>query len=427
MVKISIKKDKKAIKGKPKPRQKQKQKQSQKVVVNIGSSYRPKRRTTGQALEKNKVVNKSSTAPTPTINVPQANPLYKQPESQAVLGELLKYLKETGVKEKEKNNELEKDKVKENKATIPIDEEIAQVQFTTINSQNISALSSGLATPQFNPLSTPLNYMSLHNALGALVQQADLEGENPNTGRISLSTFNNPNSSSSTSIIPAPDYIDEDYSTISNRSIPSYDSIPLTHIENQSTLTQYLSNKPQAEPDQEAVITEPQLETIITQPQQELVQPETQGAPLEIITNEPAQQDAIIIDTPEPERAVYEEAEEAINMMSQALKQTKQDESKRAEEPTKKTKSKPAEEPPPMIEIKRVDGPAQTTPYTKDQIKKMRLQKVGEIITAEKIKDKKGNVLLFNGGRIFPEGSLKDEVELPEVKKLIYSHYGLKD
>ena len=113
MVKISIKKDKKAIKAKPK--QKQKQKQSQKVVVNIGSSYRPKRRTTGQALEKNKVVNKSSTAPTATINVPQANPLYKQPESQAVLGELLKYLKETGVKEKEKNNELEKDKVKENK------------------------------------------------------------------------------------------------------------------------------------------------------------------------------------------------------------------------------------------------------------------------------------------------------------------------
>ena len=57
----------------------------------------------------------------------------------------------------------------------------------------------------------------------------------------------------------------------------------------------------------------------------------------------------------------------------------------------------------------------------------MRLQKVGEIITAEKIEDKKGNVLLFNGGRIFPEGSLKEEVELPEVKKLIYSHYGLKD
>ena len=426
MVKISIKKDKKAIKAKPK--QKQKQKQSQKVVVNI---YRPKRRTTGQALEKNKVVNKSSTAPTPTINVPQANPLYKQPESQAVLGELLKYLKETGVKEKEKNNELEKDKVKENKATIPIDDEIAQVQFTTINSQNISALSSGLATPQFKPLSTPLNYISLHNALGALVQQADLEGENPNTGRISLSTFNNPNSSSSTSIIPAPDYIDEDYSTLSNGT-----RTPLSNIDNQSSLTEYLSNKPQAEPDQEAVITEPQLETIITQPQQELVQPETQGAPLEIITNEPAQQDAVIIDTPEPERAVYEEVEEAINMMSQALKPTKQDESKQAEEktdskqaeePTKKTKSKPTKDPPPMIEIKRVDGPAQTTPYTKEQIKKMRLQKVGEIITAEKIKDKKGNVLLFNGGRIFPEGSLKEEVELPEVKKLIYSHYGLKD
>ena len=51
MVKISIKKDKKAIKAKPK--QKQKQKQSQKVIVNIGNSYKPKRRTTtGRALEK---------------------------------------------------------------------------------------------------------------------------------------------------------------------------------------------------------------------------------------------------------------------------------------------------------------------------------------------------------------------------------------
>ncbi len=56
MVKISIKKDKKR---KTKPRQKQKQKQTQNVVVNIGSNAtRAKRRATGQALEKNKIINK---------------------------------------------------------------------------------------------------------------------------------------------------------------------------------------------------------------------------------------------------------------------------------------------------------------------------------------------------------------------------------
>jgi hypothetical protein len=85
-----------------------------------------------------------------------------------------------------------------------------------------------------------------------------------------------------------------------------------------------------------------------------------------------------------------------------------------------------------MIELKRVDIPAPnlgapTTPYTRDQIKKMRLQKVGEILTAEKIKDKNGKQLLFNGGRIFPEGTLKDEVNLPEVKKRILLHYGMED
>ena len=57
----------------------------------------------------------------------------------------------------------------------------------------------------------------------------------------------------------------------------------------------------------------------------------------------------------------------------------------------------------------------------------MRLQKVGEILTAENIKDKNGNVLLFNGGRIFPEGSLKDEANLPEVKKILLSQYGVSD
>ena len=79
MVKISIKKSEKTIK----PKQKQKQKQSQKVIVNIGRDViKPKRkRRTDQALEKSKAVNKTNATPT-QITVPQANPIYKQSESQ---------------------------------------------------------------------------------------------------------------------------------------------------------------------------------------------------------------------------------------------------------------------------------------------------------------------------------------------------------
>jgi len=95
-----------------------------------------------------------------------------------------------------------------------------------------------------------------------------------------------------------------------------------------------------------------------------------------------------------------------------------------------KTESKQAEDLSSVIETqktKTTKEPPSTTPYTKDQIKKMRLKKVGEILTAEKITNKDGKQLLFNGGRIFPEGTLKDEVELPEVKKRILLHYGIAD
>ena len=410
MVKISIKKDKKT---KTKPRQKQKQKQSQKVIVNIGSNaLRAKRRATGQTLERNKAVNRSTS--TPNIIVPQANPLSKQSDS---IGEILRYIKESEqqkemIKKQEKNNELEKDKIKakEKKPVIPAEEK-SQVQFTVVNSQNISGISSGLATPTFNPLSTPLNYRSLQNELGKLIQRADLEGENPNSGRISLSTYNPPSSGSS--IISEPEYIDD------NDSVLSYESrTPLTHTAKQPSLTEYVSNQ-RIEPEDEEEYIEPETEqkTIINETsQQETTETEKQGEPLEIITNEPTQDDAVIIDTPEPEKTAYEQAEEAITMIDQVLKP--------------KTESKQAEDLSSVIETqktKTTKEPPSTTPYTKDQIKKMRLKKVGEILTAEKITNKDGKQLLFNGGRIFPEGTLKDEVELPEVKKRILLHYGISD
>ena len=82
MVKISIKKDKKAkAKPKAKPKQKQKQKQSQKVIVNIGSKARRV-----STLEKNKAVSRST--PTPNIIVPQAMP-------QNSNNEILRYIRES--------------------------------------------------------------------------------------------------------------------------------------------------------------------------------------------------------------------------------------------------------------------------------------------------------------------------------------------
>ena len=189
MVKISIKKEEKTIK----PKQRQKQKQSQKVIVNIGNSYKPKRRRTGKALEKNKAVNKQSTTPT-QINVPQSMPIYKQPESQNTMNEILKYIKDSEqqkemTKRQEKKNELEKDK----KTAL----EDAQTQFSKVDSQNISSLTSGTATP--NPLSFPINPKSLYESL---MKVADLQGENPNSGHVSFSTLqSNPLSSSANSSV----------------------------------------------------------------------------------------------------------------------------------------------------------------------------------------------------------------------------------
>ena len=148
MVKISIKKDKKTkTKAKPRQKQKQKQKQSQKVIVNIGSNAVRSRRAPAQTLQKKAANNQT---PTPNIIVPQAMP-------QNSNNEILRYIRESEqqreiIKKQEKSNELEKDKIKakEKKTTI-IPEEDAQNQFSSVDSQTISSLTSGSATP--NPLS----------------------------------------------------------------------------------------------------------------------------------------------------------------------------------------------------------------------------------------------------------------------------------
>ena len=167
MVKISIKRDDKSIK----PKQKQKQKQSQKVIVNIGSNVaKPKRRrTTRQALQKNKVVNRQQTTPT-QINVPQALPIQQQQQPKDSFTDFSKYFKENEtqkeaikeiIKEKDKKiNELEKDKKDKDRSKDLTTEEVQDDFSRVYNNSNISSLTnSGTATPFFRDQLIHRNYM----------------------------------------------------------------------------------------------------------------------------------------------------------------------------------------------------------------------------------------------------------------------------
>jgi hypothetical protein len=89
-----------------------------------------------------------------------------------------------------------------------------------------------------------------------------------------------------------------------------------------------------------------------------------------------------------------------------------------------------------FTEIKSVDGPAPdvidnalTTPprYTKAQINRLRVIPIGEVITAEKVKDPEGRKLVFNGQRVFREGKLGQQINLPELRSILKSHYGFDD
>jgi hypothetical protein len=53
----------------------------------------------------------------------------------------------------------------------------------------------------------------------------------------------------------------------------------------------------------------------------------------------------------------------------------------------------------------------------------MRANKVGDILTAEKVKDR-GKEIIFNGALFFRG---REEVKLPEVKKILLSQYGVEE
>jgi hypothetical protein len=127
------------------------------------------------------------------------------------------------------------------------------------------------------------------------------------------------------------------------------------------------------------------------------------------------------LETPSKEKTILEPSEASITIL----------------EPTKKEQpliSNQAEEQ--FTEIKSVDGPtpdvidnALTTPprYTKAQINKLRVIPIGEVITAEKVKDPEGRKLVFNGQRVFREGKLGQQINLPELRSILLSHYGIEE
>lgn len=198
MVKISLKKESRVKK------QKQKQKQSQKVVVNIGTNVlKPKRRRKATGPIEKKAVNKQQPS---NVYIPQSLPISQSSQPPNSMSEFVKYLKESEKqkevaqeKEKKKSNDLEKEKKEENRSEVLTRDEVQDNFSVVFPSSNISSLTtSGTSTPL---LSRPINQNSLFEALS---READLRSENPNSGKISLSSSDsNPllSSVSSTSLV----------------------------------------------------------------------------------------------------------------------------------------------------------------------------------------------------------------------------------
>ena len=420
MVKISIQKGKKkTIKSKPKPRQKQKQKQSQKVVVNMG---------------------KGQQKPTHTpIYIPQSNPVIMRPQTDQSMIDLLKYLKEaeerkTTIQEKEKN-ELEKEKK-------PITPEDNQVYFSTVDNKTVITPLGVAEKLKFDKLigntpstkyilptnmkasSGPYNPMSFYDSLQ---RRADLLGENPNTGRVSLST-----------------------------NAPIGVSQPvLRHHSTNTQLTDLLRSRITPAPQPEPPGPQPEPPTPAPQPQPEPEEakeeskedddeffdapeeepqtlPEQQGAPLEIITNEPTQaQETIGIDsttTPAIVRPINDvapptqlddligektgaaQADEAIQLIGGLLS------------PTKAASGAAAaadDEPGSGGGIPNPTKP----PYTRDEINKMSVKDLGAIISQVGITDDQGIPLVFNGSRVHRITNTSYQLKKGEIAQFIIDHY----
>ena len=426
MVKISIQKGKKkAIKSKPKPRQKQKQKQSQKVVVNMG---------------------KGQQKPTHTpIYIPQSNPVVMRSQTDQSMMDLIKYLKEAeerkiAIQEKEKN-ELEKEKK-------PITPEDSQVYFSTVDNKTVITPLGKDEKLKFEKLTGhtpstryvlptnmkasagPYNPMSFYDSLK---QRADLLGENPNTGKMSLST------NAPTIEIPKPVLRHHSTNTqltdlLRSRIAPPPQPEPPPRPEPPPAAPQ-----PQPEPEEakEEITLEESKEDddeFFDAPEEEpQALPEQEAAPLETIANEPTEaQVAIGIDnttTPAIVRPINDvapptqlddligeksgaaQADEAIQLIGGLLSPTKAASGAAA-----------ADDPGSGGGIPNTTKP----PYTEDEIYKMTVEQLGQVITANNITDDMFKPLIYNDQkkRIYRANNLGKQLDKPELRKYVLTHYG---
>ena len=114
---------------------------------------------------------------------------------------------------------------------------------------------------------------------------------------------------------------------------------------------------------------------------------------LEIIENEPSEVDAVIIDTPEPEKTAYEQADEALTLIDEALKPN-----------IKETETGPAEEPNTMIELKNPTLDLSRTPQQRRNFQEVQ---VGDLTTAEKL-EQRSKQIQDKWRELKNEGPLKD-------------------
>jgi len=428
MVKISIQKGKKkAIKSKPKPRQKQKQKQSQKVVVNMG---------------------KGQQKPTHTpIYIPQSNPVVMRSQTDQSMMDLIKYLKEAeerkiAIQEKEKN-ELEKEKK-------PITPEDNQVYFSTVDDKTVIT-PLGIAeklkfeklighTPSIRYVlptnmkgsAGPYNPMSFYDSLK---QRADLLGENPNTGKMSLST------NAPTIEIPKPVLRHHSTNTQLTDLLRSRIAPPPPQPE-PPPRPEPPPPAPQPQPEPEEAKEEITLEEskedddeFFDAPEEEpQALPEQEAAPLETIANEPTEaQVAIGIDnttTPAIVRPINDvapptqlddligektgaaQADEAIQLLGGLLSPTKAASGAAAA----------ADDPGSGGGIPNTTKP----PYTEDEIYKMTVEQLGQVITANNITDDMFKPLIYNDQkkRIYRANNLGKQLDKPELRKYVLTHYG---
>jgi hypothetical protein len=375
------------------------------------------------------------------IYIPQSNPIMMKPQPQQSMIELIKYLRDTegqktATKEKEKN-ELEKEKKKDT----PEDK---QVYFSSVDSQtelpnpiDITAKlefeklightpSSKYVLPANMKASAgPHNPMSFYDSLKL---RADLQGGNPNTGQLSISTN-------------APLVISQPAPTNALRHISHPNNAALTDL-----LRSRLTPIPEPEPPAPQPISEPAPPAPQPEPEEskdddeffdapeeeEQAAPEVeqQSPPLETTTNEPTEAQQLIgmdstttpttlkpINDISPpthledligEKPAAEQADEAIELMKGLLSPTKAASGAADDEGPGSGGGNPNPTKP---------------PYTQDEINKMTVKDLGAIISQVGITDDQGIPLVFNGSRVHRITNTSYQLKKGEIAQYISDHY----